>query len=284
MNSFKVVEKAVDFEIKRQEKVLESGEKVVQETRGWHDDKEITFSQREKEESHDYRYFPEPDLPPMHFDNDYIDNIKSKIPELPEQKRQRFSEEYGLDEAPIEFFVNDKSLSEYFEQVVSEFEKWTPEKEEGQAHKKVAKLVANYLITDVKGLLGGKEFSAQGCPAGVPSGSWKITPENFAEFIKMIYKGEISSKIAKIVLAEMFDKGSDPCDIIEKNNLKQIKDTGEIEKIVKNVISKNPKAVEDYQNGKATAIQFLVGQIMAETKGKASPEAAREILLKLLTR
>ncbi|MCX6723411.1 MAG: Asp-tRNA(Asn)/Glu-tRNA(Gln) amidotransferase subunit GatB, partial [Candidatus Staskawiczbacteria bacterium] len=127
LNSFKVIEKAVDFEIKRQEEVLNSGDKVIQETRGWHDTNEITFSQREKEEAHDYRYFPEPDLPPMHFDKDYVKEVELSMPELPEQKRERFKNEYGLDSASVEFFIVNKDLSEYYEKVVSEFEEWTTE-------------------------------------------------------------------------------------------------------------------------------------------------------------
>jgi len=274
LNSFKVVEKAVDFEIKRQEEVLESGDKVVQETRGWHDKKEITFSQREKEEAHDYRYFPEPDLPPMHFDKNYIKEIELSMPELPEQKRERFKKEYGLDDASVEFFVVNKDLSEYYEKVVSEFEEWTIEEEKGEAHKKVSRLIANYLISDVQGLLSGREFVET---------EFKITPENFAEFVKMIYKGEISSKVAKMVVIDMFNTGSDPSDIVDENNWRQVSDDLEIEKIIKEVISKNPKAVDDYKKGKNNAFQFLVGQIMAESRGKASPEIAKEILVKLLS-
>jgi len=282
LNSFKVVEKAVDFEIKRQEEILNSGEKgspvglrprVIQETRGWHDKKEITFSQREKEEAHDYRYFPEPDLLPMHFNEEYIINIKTTMPELPEQKRERFKKEYGLDEASVEFFVNNKDLSEYFEKVVSEFEEWTPEEEKGEAHIKTSKLVANYLISDVQGLLAGKEFVET---------QFKITPENFAEFIKMIYKNEISSKVAKMVLLEMFDAGGDPSDIVDKNNWGQMSDGVGLEKIIGEVISKNPKAVEDYKNGKSASLQFLAGQVMAATRGTAKPEKVQELLKKLL--
>ena len=274
LNSFRVVEKAVDFEIKRQEDVLSAGEKIVQETRGWHDKKEITFSQREKEEAHDYRYFPEPDLPIMHFDGKFIEDIQKTMPELPEQKRERFKEEYGLDDASVEFFVVNKDLSEYYEKVVSEFEAWTSEEEKGEAHKKASKLVANYLISDVQGLMAGKEFVEK---------EFKITPENFAEFIKMIYKGEISSKIAKIVLVDMFNNGSDPSQVVEDKNLSQITDSGEIETMIKEVIAANPKAVEDYKAGNSNALQFLIGQVMAKSRGKASPDVAREILVKLLT-
>jgi aspartyl-tRNA(Asn)/glutamyl-tRNA(Gln) amidotransferase subunit B len=278
LNSFKVVEKAIDYEMRRQTEVLEKGGKVVQETRGWHDKKGTTFSQREKEEAHDYRYFPEPDLPPMHFDKDYLKEIKLSMTELPEQRRERFKKEYGLDEASTEFFVTNKDLGEYFEKVVSEFEEWTEEQEKGEAHKKAARLVANYLITDVQGLLQGKEFSAQGGPAS----GWKITPENFAEFVKMIYKNEISSKAAKMVLLEMFNTGDDPSDIVEKNNWRQMSDSKELEKVVKDVISKNPKAVADFKAGKQNALQFLAGQVMSATRGTANPGKLRELLNKFL--
>jgi aspartyl-tRNA(Asn)/glutamyl-tRNA(Gln) amidotransferase subunit B len=275
LNSFKVVEKAVDFEIKRQTDLLENGEKIVQETRGWHDKKEITFSQREKEEAHDYRYFPEPDLPPMHFDDKYIEDIKATLPELPEQKRIRFEEEYGLDKNFTEIFVVHKDLSEYFEKVISEFEEWTPEEEKDEAHKKASRLVANYLISDLKGLLGDKEFVET---------EFKIEPENFAEFIKMIYKNEISSRVAKTVLVEMFNTGVDPSSFVDDNNLRQMQDSGELEKIIKEVIEKNPKAVADFKAGKQNSVQFLAGQVMAATRGTANPDKARALLLEILSK
>jgi aspartyl-tRNA(Asn)/glutamyl-tRNA(Gln) amidotransferase subunit B len=273
LNSFRVVEKAVDFEIARQTELLESGGKVVQETRGWHDKKEITFSQREKEEAHDYRYFPEPDLKPMYLKEDYIIKIKSTMQELPEQKRERFKKEFGLDQDSIEFFVANKDLSEYYEKVVSEFEEWTREDEKGESHIKVSKLLANYLISDVKGLLLGREFVET---------DFKITPENFAEFIKMIYKEEISSKVAKMVLLEMFNTGNDPSDIVKENSWGQMKDDGELEKIIKEVIEKNPKVVADFKAGKQNALQFLAGQVMAVTRGTANPEKVHELLKKLV--
>jgi aspartyl-tRNA(Asn)/glutamyl-tRNA(Gln) amidotransferase subunit B len=273
LNSFKVVEKAVDFEIKRQEEVLESGGKIVQETRGWNDKKEITFSQREKEEAHDYRYFPEPDLPPMHFGDDFVNEIKGTLPELPEAKRGRFRKEFALDESSIEFFVNNKDLSEYYEKVVSEFEEWTPEQEDERTHKNVAKLVANYLISDIQGLLAGRTFVET---------EFKITAENFAEFIKMIYKGEISSKIAKMLVTDMFNTGGDPSSIVEENNWKQMSDDSELEKIIKAVITKNPKPVDDYKAGKENAVQFLAGQVMAATRGTAKPEKVHELLKQLM--
>ncbi len=277
LNSFRVVEKAIDFEIKRQQEILDSGQKIVQETRGWHDKKEITFSQREKEEAHDYRYFPEPDLPPLHFDEKFIEEIRGTIPELPEQKRERFEKEYGLDGASLEMFVVNKDLSEYFEKLASELREWI-EVESAKTlkedeFKKIAKLASNYLISDVQGLLGNKQFAEAG---------FKITPENFAEFIKMIYKEEISSKIAKMVLKDMFNTGSDPSSVIDGNNWGQMKDESEVERIVKEIILKNSKAVEDYKAGKLNVLQFLAGQIMAQTRGTAKPEKVQELLKKLI--
>jgi aspartyl-tRNA(Asn)/glutamyl-tRNA(Gln) amidotransferase subunit B len=269
LNSFKSVEKALEYEIKRQKKILESGKKVIQETRGWDPAREITFSQREKEEAHDYRYFPEPDLPPLEISEEMIAEIKAKIPELPQQKRERLKREYELDEKSIEIFVKDKDFGEYFEKVISEFEPNLPK----EKLSKLIKLATNYLVTDLLGLLKG---------ASVKGEDFLITPESFAKFITLIERGEISSKIGKIVLEEMFKSGADPSHIIEEKGLVLITAKSEIEKIVLQVISENQKAVLDFKKGKETALQFLIGQVMAKTKGKANPELAREILLEIL--
>jgi len=277
LNSFRVAEKAIDYEIQRQVEILGAGGKIIQETRGWHDKKEITFSQREKEDAHDYRYFPEPDLPPMHFDAKFVEEIKSALPELPEQKRQRFLKEYGLDSDSIEVFVFNKDLSEYFEKACSELMEWVSIENRGEIKgddvKKIVKLASNYLVSDIQGLLKGKQFIES---------EFKISPENFAEFIKMIYKEEISSKIAKMVLSDMFNTGADPSSVVDNNNWGQMKDDGEIEKIIKEVILKNPKAVEDYKAGKQNVLQFLAGQVMAATRGTANPDKVQEILKKIL--
>lgn len=279
LNSFRVVEKAVDFEIARQTELLEAGEKVVQETRGWHDKKEITFSQREKEEAHDYRYFPEPDLPPLHFSKTYIDAIKTQIPELPEGRRKRFSKEYGLDEKAIEVFTANKDFGNYFEKVVSELDEWIDQKDDKEL-KAAIKLASNYLISDVRGLMGEQPAS----PAGGEfiEKKLKITPENFAEFIAMIHKNEISSKVAKMVLADMFNTGADPSSIVDENNWRQVSDEAQIEKIIRDVIAKNEKAVADYKSGNKNAIQFLAGQVMRETRGTANPQKVGELLKKLI--
>ncbi|OGZ28604.1 MAG: glutaminyl-tRNA synthase (glutamine-hydrolyzing) subunit B [Candidatus Nealsonbacteria bacterium RIFOXYD1_FULL_39_11] len=274
LNSFRVVEKAVDYEIERQTEILEEGGKIVQETRGWHDKKQKTLSQREKEEAHDYRYLPEPDLPTFHIEKSFVDEIKREISELPSEKRERFRKEYGLEN--IEMFVSDKDLGCYFEQVMSELKEWvkTIEQKRKIAEEdllKLTKLAYNYITTDLQGLLAGRSAK-----------EIKVTPENFGEFIALIYGGKISSKTAKQVLAEMMAKGKDPSHIIEEGGLGQIEGEGEIESIVKEVIGKNKKAVEDYKGGKEESLQFLLGQVMAATKGRAKPDIARDTLKKLL--
>ncbi|MDP4007091.1 MAG: Asp-tRNA(Asn)/Glu-tRNA(Gln) amidotransferase subunit GatB [bacterium] len=269
LNSFRSVERAIAFEISRQSQVLESGQKVIQETRGWDDTKEQTFSQREKEEAHDYRYFPEPDLPPFRFTKQEFEELKAELPELPWQRRERFVREYSLGMKETEVFVQQKDMGEYFEKVVSELgPDLAPEKLQ-----KLTKLSANYILTDLMGLLKG---------ASVNGEDFLITPENFAELVLLIEKEEISSAIAKQVLKEMFARGGDPSQIIEERGLTQIIDETAIQKMAKEIIETNPKAVEDYKKGKGNALQFLVGQLMAKTKGTINPETARSILESLL--
>jgi len=287
LNSFRAVKKGVDYEIKRQTKILKSGKKVIQETRGWDEVKEVTIGQREKEEAHDYRYFSEPDLPILNLRvEDFIKEIQAEIPELPQARRERLQKEYNLDEKSIEVFVQNKDFGEYFEKVVSEFgPRLSQEKLLG-----LIKLATNYLITDLQGLLKGasvtraKRRVKMNERSSTVGEDFLITPENFAEFITLIYTGAISSKIAKQVLGEMFSTGADPSHIIEEKGLSQITDEAEIGKIIKEVISKNPKAVQDFKKGKETAIQFLIGQIMAQTKGKANPQIVKDILNKHLTK
>ena len=269
LNSFRSVERAIAFEVQRQSAVLKSGSRVVQETRGWDDEKGETFSQREKEEAHDYRYFPEPDLPPFRFAKEEIEALRSELPELPWQRRERLVREYGLGGKEAEIFVREKDIGEYFEKVVSELgSNLAPERLQ-----KLTKLSVNYILSDLLGLLQG---------ASVQGEDFLITPENFAELVLLIEKGEISSAIAKQVLKEMFGKGGDPSQIIEEKGLAQVSDTAAIQKIAEDIIRKNPKAVEDYKKGKASALQFLVGQVMAKTKGTTNPETARIALENLL--
>jgi len=260
INSFKTVGSAIAHEIERHKKILTSGEKIVQETRGWNDKKGETFSQRVKEEADDYRYMPEPDLPPVNFEAEgSIDVVSARrsVPELPQEKRERFMKEFGLREDQVEILVGDRYVAEYFEETVSELSTMK------KGPKNNLQLVVNYLTSDIIGLLNEKGNSIR---------DLKISPENFAELTLLIERGEISSRIAKDVLREMFETGADPSNIIEEKDLGQVSDEGEIEKVVKKIIEENKKAVEDYKKGKETAIKFLIGQAMTKLRGRGNPE------------
>ena len=278
LNSFKAVKEAIDYEIKRQAEALLAGEKVVQETRGWDSKKGITIIQREKEEAHDYRYFPEPDLPPLVFSEKDIQEVQAQVPEMPQKKRWRFEQEYGLKQEDIEVFIQNKDLGEYFEQVMSELREWLKiQKQEkfitDEEYKKIAQIASNYIISDLLGLLGNLSLE---------SDSFLITAENFGEFISLIYFKNINSNIAKNILKEMFNTGKDPSDIIKEKGLKELGDEQELENLIFEVIQENPKAIKDWKKGKSNALQFLLGKIMAKTKGMANPKIATEVLTKLL--
>ncbi|MFC1663605.1 Asp-tRNA(Asn)/Glu-tRNA(Gln) amidotransferase subunit GatB [Patescibacteria group bacterium] len=268
LNSFRAVERGIEYEVERQKELLESGQKVVQETRGWNEIKGKTVSQRKKEEAHDYRYFPEPDLPTLHIKGDYVKKIKAEISELPELRRERLNREYVLDEKTIEIFVFNKSLGEYFEKVMLKLRNLVKEQAKKNEFLELTKLCSNYIISDLQGLL--KE--------GLADKKFLIAPEDFAKFITLIYEGKISSKIAKIVLGEMFKTGDSSSKIIKEKRLSQITDKGEIEKIVKEVILKNKKAVQDFKKGKVQALQFLVGKAMKESRGKIEPIIVEKML------
>jgi len=268
LNSFKAARNAIDYEVKRQTSLLEHGKKVIQETRGWNESKGETILQRTKEESHDYRYFPEPDLPPLNTNIETIKEFEAGLPELPSDKRKRFKLEYSMADSQINILVNNKKLAGFFENVVSEL----MESEENDK-KKLINLSANYLLGDFLGLLN--EASAE-------VDDIRIGAEDFAEWIGLIHRGVITSRAAKEVFKEMWATGKDPSQIIKEKNLVQIQDTSEIEKIATKVIAENFKAAEDYKKGKEASLQFLVGAIMKESRGTARAEIAVEILKKLL--
>lgn len=278
LNSFKAVERSIEYEIKRQSEVLSDGGKIIQETRGWDADKQETYSQRKKESAHDYRYFPEPDIPPLDltkkggvFD---VEKIRESIPELPIYKKHRFMDQYSLSEENARIFSEDPDLSNYFEQIVSELRAWILAKDiDGTLTNKLTKLAANYLLTELQKLLYLTKQQVSQC---------KISAENFAEFITMIYEGRISSSGAQAMLAHMFESGGDPSNILEEKGLRQVSDESEIEKIADLVIKNNPKSVGDFKKGKENAMKFLIGQVMKESKGKANPKVADGILRKKL--
>lgn len=277
INSFKFVEKAIDYEIKRQTEILSAkggkGEKIVQETRGFDSNRNITVSQRTKETSADYRYFPEPDIPPLKFSDGYVENLKRKLLELPEAKALRFEKEFGLPKADVEILVSEKDIADFFEQTAAEIAEKIEAKEISSNQERVVKLAANYVISELKKHLAETGESVAGI---------KINPENYAELIGLVADGKINSSAAQTVLAEMYRTGGDPSHIIEEKNLSQLSDEGELDSIVKKVIEANPKSVADYKNGKSNALQFMVGQVMSETKGKANPKIVLEMLKKKL--
>jgi aspartyl-tRNA(Asn)/glutamyl-tRNA(Gln) amidotransferase subunit B len=261
MNSFKNVQKALEYEIKRQIKAVEDKEPIRQETRLWDNDKEKTFAMRSKEESNDYRYFPEPDIPPMVITEEYIANIKKELPELPQQKARRFVEEYGLPEYDAGVLTCDIATADYFEKAA----KLTKE----------PKQCSNWIMV---------EMQAKMAEAGIENiTGTKITPEKLSGMIKLIKDGTISGKIAKTVFEEMFKTGGDAAKIVKDKGLVQISDTGAIEKAVDAVIAANAKVVEEIKGGKAGGIGFLVGQVMKQTGGKANPKMVNEMLKKKIT-
>jgi len=260
LNSFRAVEESIDYEIKRQPEILDKGEEIKQETRGWDDIKKRTVSQRLKEESHDYRYFPEPDLPPLDLTKFNLEELKVSIPELPAQKRARFIKEYGLLANQTEILIEDRGLAQYFEESASELRTKLPIPD--------YQLLFNYFSSDTRGLMNEQKITVR---------ELNITPENFADLIVLLSKGEISSRSAKDILKEMFLTGLDPRQIIRDNGLTKLSDNTIIEQIVGETIKENPKAVEDYKKGKENALQFLIGQAMAKSKGRGNPEIFRKL-------
>ncbi|PIR41236.1 MAG: Asp-tRNA(Asn)/Glu-tRNA(Gln) amidotransferase GatCAB subunit B [Candidatus Yanofskybacteria bacterium CG10_big_fil_rev_8_21_14_0_10_46_23] len=277
LNSIRAAAQSVDFEIARQAKLLEAEESVVQETRGWNENKRETFSQRVKEGSADYRYFPEPDLPPLNLGEDFIKKVKARIGELPRQRRDRFAKEYRLGGEAIEVLVQNKKLGDFFEQVCSEMIAWDKiehaHRPEEEHYPELFKIASNFLINDLQALLGSEETTYS---------DLKITPHHLGEFVVRVFHKEISSSNATTLLGTMFETGQEPSQIIEEQDLGQVSDLAEIEKAVVAVIAENEVAVRDFKAGKEASLQFLVGQVMAKTKGKADPGLARDIIKKSL--
>jgi len=258
MNSFKNVQKALDYEAKRQMKLMETNEKIIQETRLWDANKEMTFSMRSKEESHDYRYFPEPDLPPLEIDKSYIEEIKKEIPELPREKMQRFIKQYGLPDYDASILTDDREISVFYEETV----KFSNE----------PKLTSNWIMTEL--LRKMNENNIQDIK------QVKINSHNLGKLISLIKNGTISGKIAKTVFDEMFKSGNDPETIVKEKGLTQITDTKEIEAIIDKVINANQELVAEIKAGKEKALGFLTGQIMKESRGKANPQIVNDLLRK----
>jgi len=270
LNSFKTVERAIDFEIKRQTEILEEGKKVIQETRGWDEARGETISQRKKESAHDYRYFPEPDIPPFDFSEEYIAGLRRTLPELPDAKAERFANEYQLPAADVVILTEEKEFSAYFEEVASELADKKASSEMQAEIPRAVKLAANYMLTEIRKHLSERGEKTKDIP---------FTPENYAEFISLIADKKINSSAAQSVLAEMYQGGdNDPSHIVSRLNLAQVSDTGELEGVVDGILAANAKSVADFQAGKENAFQYLIGQVMKETKGKANPEVVATLL------
>ena len=275
INSFRAIEKAVLYEVERQKKALADGEKLVQETRGWNEDTGKTVHQRFKESSADYRYFPEPDIPPIETSGQKIEELTARLIELPAEKKTRFMEQYGFDNETAEILINDKKLADYAEHVVSELEAWIVSTGDTWERQKIklSKLSANWLTGELFKHLNANNQSIRDI---------KISPENFAELMTLVYQDKINSSAAQTILGVMYEKGGDPTNIMDDLGLQQMDNDSELETIVKEVLTKNEKQVAEYKAGKTTVAQYLVGQVMAATKGKANPKKAQEMVAKLL--
>ena len=259
MNSFRSIIRAIEYEIERQIDVVESGEKVIQETRRWDEVSGKTFSMRDKEDAQDYRYFPEPDLVAIKLSEEYIENIKKTLPELPESRKQRYLEEYKLSEKDANIITSSKYLSDLFEKSIKVCNN--------------PKAVNNWIISDISRIINETELE----PSQIPFDSNQL-----GKLVILIDKGIISSSIGKKVLVELFENPRDPEEIIKEKGWLQISDEGAIKEIVVNILEANPQSIADYKAGKDRALGFLVGQAMKETRGQANPKMLNEMFLEEL--
>jgi aspartyl-tRNA(Asn)/glutamyl-tRNA(Gln) amidotransferase subunit B len=258
LNSFSSVRRCMEYEIERQTEVLDAGEHVIQETRTWDEIRGVTLSLRSKEEAHDYRYFPEPDLAPLVLDRAWVEEIRAALPELPAARQARL-QILGLSEYDAGVLTAAKSLGDFFDQA--------------NQHYADAKNLANWLMGDLTRLLNAEQKDVRDA---------LVKPRQLAQMLELIDQGTISGKIAKSVLEEMFVSGKDPAQIVKESGMTQISDEGSLLPLIQEVLQKNPKSVEDYHSGKGQAIGFLVGQVMKATQGKANPALVNQLLKKLL--
>ena len=261
LNSFKAIGRSIEFEIDRQIKELENGGQIYQETRRWDDDKGIGYAMRTKEDAHDYRYFPEPDLAPIVLSDEYIENIKATLPEMPNVRRDRYINELGLPEYDATQITNSKHMAEFFDKAVAKCSN--------------AKLVSNWIMSDLSRKLNETEMEIT---------EVRFTAENLGELIELIDKGTISSAIAKKVFEFMYESGDNPAKIVEEKGLVQITDETAIKEIVISVINENEQSVQDFLNGKDKAVGFIVGQVMKASKGKANPGVVNKLIMEELNK
>jgi len=260
VNSFRFVQKAIEAEMERQIKLVLSGQKVVQETRTFDPSTGLTHPMRSKEEAEDYRYFPDPDLLPLVVPVEWIEEIKRTMPELPEERFQRFVKDYSLDEYSARVLTDNKELGDFFEDALKHYNK-------------EPKLVANWLLNDLLGNLSEVGKDIEDSP---------VSPKGLAELVRLIKEGTLSSKLAKEVLKEMVTTGKDPNEVVEEKGLKQVSDEGQIRAFIEEVLKENPKEVERYRSGEEKVFGFLVGQVMKKAKGKANPQVVNKLLREML--
>jgi len=262
LNSFRALERATAFEIERQSKIIADGGQVEQETLGWNEAAEMTYTQRSKEDAHDYRYFPEPDLPPLVIDESWLEQVRAELPELPRAKYQRFIEQYDLTAYDAGVLINEKAVADYFEQAVNR-----------KSQIVNPKLIANWMTGDLFGLMN---------QAGLTVADLKVRPEALAELVELVANGEINQSTGRAVLSEMFQSGKSPAEIVESKGLKQVSDEGFIAELVEQVLSENPETVVSFKAGKETVVNWLFGQVMRKAGGKANPQVVRAELRKQL--
>lgn len=263
LNSFRALERSVEYEIKRQSELLSQGKIIIQETVGWDESREITFTQRVKEQEDDYRYFPEPDLPPLVIEQGWINRVRAELPELPVEKYKRFRQQYHLSEYDAKVLVAEKAVADYFEKSAATDPEVVP------------KVLANWITGELFGLLN---------QAGVSIDSAHVSPEEFAGLISMVTTGEINQNTAKTVLAEMFTTGKSAKEIVSERGLQQISDQDFIADLVDRSLRENPEQVADYLKGKEAISQWLFGQVMRAAKGKANPKVVQDELNRKLAK
>ncbi len=267
MNSFKAVYRAMEHEAKRLRKAVAEGRKLIQETRGWVEEMGKTVSQRSKEYAHDYRYFPEPDLPPLVLDRDWAEEIKSRLPELPEARRDRFVAEYSLPLYNANLLTRSKAMADYFEACLK------TEAVQSLSLPKRAKVVTNWLLGEFSRLLNATSTEISDS---------RVSPEQLCQLLDLIQKDSISGASGKLVFEEIFTTGKQAADIISQRGFRQISDTEQVKEVVSQVIQANVQAVADYKAGKTQSLTFLVGQVMKATRGRANPKLVNELLKKKL--
>ena len=267
MNSFRSVFQALNYEVDRQRRVLEDGGRVVQETRGWVEERSVTVSQRSKEDAHDYRYFPEPDLPPLDIDPVWVEGIRSCLPELAPQRCSRFREQFGLPEYDARLLTASKEMAGYFEAAVGMSAR------DGVSLKSHAKQVSNWMLGDLSGLLNHENRDVSKSP---------VSPAHLVELIALVGEGTLSVSMAKKVLEEAYATGASPRRIVEERGYTQISDSSAVDLAVREALDTNPRAVADYLGGKESAAKFLVGQVMKLTRGQAQPDLVNQLVTQAL--